>query len=71
MSSQLSYTGVIKRYQVEKGYGFIAPQDGSKDVFFHHSALGAGVTVQEGQKVTFSVIQTPKGRQAESISVID
>ena len=50
-------TGTVKFYNGSKGYGFIAPDDGSKDVFVHASALQrAGLTdLHEGQKVTFDV----------------
>ena len=50
-------TGTVKFYNGSKGYGFIAPDDGSKDVFVHATALQrAGLTdLHEGQKVTFDV----------------
>jgi cold shock protein len=50
-------TGTVKFYNGSKGYGFIAPDDGSKDVFVHASALQrAGLTdLHEGQKVSFDV----------------
>jgi len=48
-------TGIVKFYNVTKGFGFIQPEDGSKDVFVHASALErAGMTsLSEGQKVSF------------------
>jgi CspA family cold shock protein len=54
--------GTVKFYNGSKGYGFIAPDDGSKDVFVHASALErAGLTgLHEGQKVTFDVQTDPR-----------
>ncbi|MFQ6023202.1 MAG: cold-shock protein [Acidiferrobacterales bacterium] len=64
-------TGTVKWFNENKGYGFITPQDGSKDVFVHHSAItGTGFkTLAEGQRVTFSIQQGPKGLQAVSVAV--
>ncbi len=63
-------TGTVKWFNESKGYGFITPEDGSKDVFVHHSAItGTGFkTLAEGQRVTFSVQQGPKGPQAVDVS---
>ena len=63
-------TGTVKWFYESKGYGFITPQDGSKDVFVHHSAItGSGFkTLAEGQRVTFDVKEGPKGPQAENVS---
>jgi CspA family cold shock protein len=62
-------TGTVKWFNESKGYGFITPQDGSKDVFVHHSGiLGSGFkTLGEGQRVTFSVQQGPKGPSATDV----
>ena len=62
-------TGIVKWFNDRKGYGFITPQDGSKDVFVHHSAVqGAGFkSLAEGQKVTFDVEQGPKGPSAARV----
>ena len=51
-------TGTVKWYNDQKGYGFVQPDDGSKDVFVHISAVeGAGLrTLKEGQKVTFEIV---------------
>jgi cold shock protein len=50
--------GTVKFFNLQKGYGFIQPDDGSKDVFVHISALeGAGMgSLREGQKLSFDVI---------------
>jgi len=63
-------TGTVKWFNESKGYGFITPSDGSKDVFVHHSAIqGAGFKVlTEGQSVSFDVEQGPKGPQAVNVS---
>ena len=65
-------TGTVKWFNAEKGFGFIAPDDGSADVFAHFSAItGSGYrSLEEGQKVEFEVAQGPKGLQAENITVI-
>ena len=64
-------TGTVKWFNESKGYGFIAPSDGSADVFVHFSAIsGEGFkTLLEGQTVDFEVEQGPKGLQATNVSV--
>jgi CspA family cold shock protein len=51
-------TGTVKWFNEQKGYGFVQPDDGSKDVFVHISAVeGAGLrTLKEGQKVSFEIV---------------
>ena len=51
-------TGTVKWFNDQKGYGFVQPDDGSKDVFVHISAVeGAGFrTLKEGQKVSFEIV---------------
>ena len=60
-------TGTVKFFNTQKGFGFIQPSDGSKDVFVHISAVQrAGLsTLNEGQKVNYEVI-TERGKQAAS-----
>lgn len=62
-------TGIVKWFNSEKGYGFIAPEDGSADVFAHYSAIQSQGfrTLEENQRVEFDVTQGPKGPQAENI----
>jgi len=57
-------TGTVKWFNLAKGYGFIQPDDGSKDVFVHISAVersGLG-TLQEGQKLTFAIERGQQGK---------
>lgn len=62
-------TGTVKWFSDEKGFGFIAPSDGSKDVFVHHSAIqGSGrKSLSEGQAVSYGVEQGPKGPSATNV----
>ena len=62
-------TGTVKWFNESKGFGFIAPQDGSKDVFVHYSAIAdSGFrTLAEGQTVTYDVEDGPKGPQAKNV----
>ncbi|MEM8736263.1 MAG: cold shock domain-containing protein [Planctomycetota bacterium] len=64
--------GTIKRL-TDKGFGFIAPAEGGNDMFFHTSAL-EGVhfnDLREGQKVTYTVGEGPKGPRAENVKLLD
>ena len=61
--------GTVKWFNAEKGFGFIAPEDGTADVFAHYSAIQSSGyrSLDENQKVEFDVTQGPKGPQAENI----
>ena len=62
-------TGKVKWFDSSKGFGFMAPDDGSKDVFAHHTAIqGDGYkSLQEDQAVTYDVTEGAKGPQASNI----
>ncbi len=62
-------TGTVKFFNTTKGYGFIAPEDGSKDVFVHISAVEAsGMSeLREGQKVNFEVQPDARGPKAVNL----
>jgi CspA family cold shock protein len=64
-------TGTVKWFNESKGFGFITPSDGSKDVFVHFSAIASEGfrTLAEGQAVTYTVENGPKGPQAANVQV--
>jgi cold shock protein len=64
--------GTVKWFNPDKGFGFIAPDDGSADVFVHFSAIDSTGyrTLEENQKVEYSVTQGPKGPQAAQVRAV-
>ena len=62
-------TGTVKWFNDQKGYGFITPDDGGKDVFVHHTAIQMKGfrTLEEGTKVKYEVTEGPKGLQAADV----
>jgi cold shock protein len=64
--------GTVKWFNPDKGYGFIAPDDGTPDVFVHYSAITSGGyrTLEENQKVEYTVQQGPKGPQAAEVHAV-
>jgi cold shock protein len=64
--------GTVKRFMTDKGYGFITPDDGTPDVFFHQSAIEADGyrSLQDNQRVEYTVTPGPKGPRAELVRPI-
>jgi cold shock protein len=64
--------GTVKWFNADKGYGFIAPDDGTADVFVHHSAIKADGyrSLRDSQRIEFTAIQGTKGPQAEDVRPI-
>ena len=64
-------TGTAKWFNDSKGFGFITPDNGSDDLFAHFSAINTSgfKSLKEGQKVSFEVVQGPKGKQASNIQM--
>ncbi len=64
--------GVVKWFNAEKGFGFITPEDGGKDLFVHFSEIqGSGYrTLDEGQRVSFVAGEGPKGPQAQQVQAV-
>ena len=65
-------TGKVKWFNAEKGYGFITSDEG-KDIFVHYSAIQADGyrSLEEGQKVSFEIVESDRGQQAANVVVTD
>jgi cold shock protein len=61
--------GTVKFFNTAKGFGFITPESGGKDVFVHANDLG-GAVLQEGTKVEFEVVEGKKGPQASGVKIV-
>jgi cold shock protein len=70
----MSQQGKVKWFDVQKGFGFIEPNDGGKDIFVHRNNvpnLGIQQGLEEGENVEFSVEETPKGLSAVDVNSLD
>ncbi len=65
-------TGTVKWFNADKGFGFIAVDGGSADVFVHHSViqLDGFRELRENERVEFEIVQGPKGPQADAVRLV-
>ena len=64
-------TGIVKFFSPQKGYGFVAIEGSEKDIFLHKTGIPLGVTINNGDKVAFEIIQGPKGPNASITRVLE
>ncbi|EMD16233.1 cold shock-like protein CspD [Eggerthia catenaformis OT 569 = DSM 20559] len=66
-------TGKVKWFKADKGYGFITVEDQSKDIFVHYSAINSDGfrTLEEGQTVSFDIVEGDRGPQASNVTVVE
>ncbi|MGB9770338.1 MULTISPECIES: cold-shock protein [Caldisericum] len=66
------FKGTVKWFNAQKGFGFIVPDDGSKDLFVHYSSIKANGfrSLKEGDKVEYEVEKTDKGAKAVNVTII-
>ena len=63
-------TGTVKWFNDAKGFGFITPDDGSKDLFVHQNSISDGASLTEGTKVSFESEESDKGPRAANVQVV-
>ena len=61
--------GTLKFFRKDKGYGFITPEDGSKDIFVHSSGLDSSYKPQDGDTVTYTETEGAKGLEAKDVKL--